>query len=152
MAELEQPTPNQQSIGTQLAVFLFERRDQIVSDWIAAIKRDEKVPTSATLNRPQLRDDLPRILDSLVMVLNNAFSKDLKQEAAWSQRLTVTSVTSVGRSTTTFLSCSASLPTCVQSSCATSSNSKISIKLPALRGCSQRRLYTVILMMRFDHP
>jgi len=59
MAELEQPTPNQQSIGTQLAVFLFERRDQIVSDWIAAIKRDEKVPTSATLNRPQLRDDLP---------------------------------------------------------------------------------------------
>jgi hypothetical protein len=81
------------------------------------------------------------------MVLNNAFSKDLKQEAAWSQRLTVTSVTSVGRSTTTFLSCSASLPTCVQSSCATSSNSKISINLPALRGCSQRRLCTVILMM-----
>jgi len=83
MAELEQPTPNQQSIGTQLAVFLFERRDQIVSDWIAAIKRDEKVPTSATLNRPQLRDDLPQILDNLVMVLNDAFSKDLKHEAAW---------------------------------------------------------------------
>ena len=83
MAELEQPTPNQQSIGTQLAVFLFERRDQIVSDWIAAIKRDEKVPTSDTLNRTQLRDDLPQILDNLVMVLNDAFSKDLKQEAAW---------------------------------------------------------------------
>ena len=83
MAELEQPTPNQQSIGTQLAVFLFERRDQILSDCMAAIERDEKVPTSDTLNRVKLRDDLPQILDNLAMVLKDAFSRDLKQEAAW---------------------------------------------------------------------
>ena len=83
MAQPEQPTPNQQSIGTQLAVFLSERRDQIVSDCMAAIERDEKVPTSDTLNRTQLRDDLPQILDNLAMVLNDAFNQDLKQEAAW---------------------------------------------------------------------
>src|ERR1043166_863075 len=82
MAQSEQPTPNRQSIGTQLAVFLFERRDQILSDCMAAIERDEKVPTSDTLNRTQLRDDLPQILDNLAMVLNDAFNKDLKQEAA----------------------------------------------------------------------
>jgi hypothetical protein len=82
MAQPEQPTPNRQSIGTQLAVFLFERRDQILSDCMAAIERDDKVPTSDTLNRTQLRDDLPQILDNLAMVLNDAFNKDLKQEAA----------------------------------------------------------------------
>ena len=83
MAQPEQPTPNQQSIGTQLAVFLFERRDQILSDCMATIERDEKVPTSDTLNRTQLRDDLPQILDNLALVLNDAFNQDLKQEAAW---------------------------------------------------------------------
>jgi hypothetical protein len=79
MAQPEQPTPNQQSIGTQLAVFFSERRDQIVFDCIVVIERDEKVPTSATLNRTQLRDDLPQILDNLAMVLSDAFSRDLKQ-------------------------------------------------------------------------
>jgi len=83
MAQPEQPTPNQQSIGTQLAVFLFERRDQILSDCITAIERDEKVPTSDTLNRVQLRDDLPQILDNLALVLSDAFNQDLKQEAVW---------------------------------------------------------------------
>jgi len=83
MAQPEQPTPDQQNIGAQLAAFLYERRDQIVSDCMAAVERDEKVPTSDTLNRTQLRDDFPQILDNLAMVLNDAFSKDLKQQAAW---------------------------------------------------------------------
>ena len=145
----EQPTPSQQSIGAQLAIFLSERRDQIVSDCIAAVERDEKVPTSDTLTQTQLRDDLPQILDNLAMVLNGAFSQELKQEAAWTAGL---AVTSVGRNTTIFLSCSASLTTSVQSSFATSSNSKASIKLPALRGSLRRQLCTVTLTMRFDHP
>jgi hypothetical protein len=86
MAQPEQPTPNQQSIGTQLAVFLFERRDQILSDCMAAIERDEKVPTSDTLNRTQLRDDLPQILDNLALVLSDACNQDdqwAKDHDAW---------------------------------------------------------------------
>ena len=83
MAQSEQPSPNQQSIGSQLAVFLSERRDQIVSDFITAVERDEKVPSSGSLNRTQLRDDVPQILDNLALVLNDASNKDLKQDAAW---------------------------------------------------------------------
>jgi RsbT co-antagonist protein rsbRD N-terminal domain len=81
--ERPQPTPTEESIGAQLAIFLSERREQILSDCIAAVERDEKVSTSDTLNPTQLRDDLPEMLDNLAMVLNDAFSQDLKQEAAW---------------------------------------------------------------------
>jgi hypothetical protein len=78
-----EPTPNELSIGVRLATFLSDRRDQIISDCMASIQRDEKVPTSDTLNPSQLRDHLPQLLDKLAQVLSDAFNQELEQQAAW---------------------------------------------------------------------
>jgi len=78
-----EPTPNQQSIGELLAAFLSDRREQIISDCITSVERDEKLKASDTLNPSQLRDHLPQLLDNLSKTLCDAFSKDLKDQAAW---------------------------------------------------------------------
>jgi len=77
-----EPSSNQQSVGTRLAAFLSHRREHIISDWISSVQRDEKVPTSDTLNRSQLRDHLPQLFDSLTKTLTDAFNPDVKECAA----------------------------------------------------------------------
>ena len=74
--------PVEQSVGIQLATFLADRRDQIISEWAAAVHRDRKIATSEVLAHDQLREHVSQLLDSLTEVVANAFSQDLKKNAA----------------------------------------------------------------------
>lgn len=65
-----------------LAAFLSDRREQIILDCLAAVERDPKLKASDTLNPSQLRDHLPQLLDNLSKTLCDAFSKELKDQAA----------------------------------------------------------------------
>lgn len=71
-----------QSIGAQLASFLSARRDAITAEWVEAVERDTKLPTSDNLTLHQLRDHLPQLFEDLSDTLRDAFSKDVKAEAA----------------------------------------------------------------------
>ena len=82
MTPAAEPTPNQQSIGELLAAFLASRREQIIADCLASVERDPKLKASDNLNPSQLRDHLPQLLDKLSQTLCDAFSKDLKDQAA----------------------------------------------------------------------
>lgn len=74
------PHPN---IGVRLAAFLADRREQIITEWTAAVHRDRMIASSETITHSQLRDHLPQLLDNLSDTLCNAFSEDIKQQAAW---------------------------------------------------------------------
>jgi hypothetical protein len=78
----KQSINSQESIGSQLASFLSSRREAITADWIAAVERDAKLSTSENLTLHQIRDHLPQLCENLGNSLRNAFSKDLKAEAA----------------------------------------------------------------------
>ena len=83
---LNMPTPERPidfSIGDQLAAFLADRREEIITQWTASVHRDKELTTVKTLNRDQLRDHLPQILDSLSQTLAEAFSREVKDQAQW---------------------------------------------------------------------
>ncbi len=78
----EKRTDSWQSIGAELASFLSDRREAITAEWMAAVEQDTKLPSSDNLTLHQLRDHLPQLSENLNATLRNAFSPDLKAEAA----------------------------------------------------------------------
>jgi hypothetical protein len=70
------------NIGTQLAEFLTERHEEIISRWVAAVHLDEKISVSETLTHDQLKDHLPQLLKNLNDTLCNVSSRDIKQQAS----------------------------------------------------------------------
>jgi signal transduction histidine kinase len=52
-----------------LAQFLYDHRDRITKEWMAAVHRDPKIATSETIAAHQLRDHMPELLDDLVDLL-----------------------------------------------------------------------------------
>ncbi len=83
MTPSESPKLPHPNIGIRLAAFLADRREQIISEWTASVHRDRMIASSETLTHSQLRDHLPQLLDNLSDTLCNAFSEDVKQQAAW---------------------------------------------------------------------
>lgn len=77
------PPPSEPTVGTQLAVFLSERQEQIVSEFAAAVHHEPKVQTSETLTQKQLTKHVPQLLDQLAETLGNAFSQEVKEQAAY---------------------------------------------------------------------
>lgn len=47
------------------------------------VRRDEKVPAADNLTPIQLKDHIPQILDELNRTLDDAFSREIKERAAW---------------------------------------------------------------------
>ena len=76
----ESPTPN---IGTRLATFLADRRDKIIKEWTASLKRDHKLESAKMVSPSELRDHLPRLLDHLAQTLADASGRDITEEAVW---------------------------------------------------------------------
>jgi hypothetical protein len=70
-------------IGNQLAAFLADRREMIVTQWTDSVRHDEELKTVKGLNPEQLVDNLPKILDSLSQTLTEAFRRDVKDQAVW---------------------------------------------------------------------
>jgi len=76
-------TKSWHSVGGLLASFFSERREEITAEWMAAVEHDAKIPSSDNLTHHQLRDHLPQLFENLNDTLRNAFSQDLKEEAAY---------------------------------------------------------------------
>src|SRR4051794_14117039 len=53
----------------QLAAFLCARRDLIIEAWIAAVRKDRRIPTADTITRQQLRNHLPQMMNDLADAL-----------------------------------------------------------------------------------
>ena len=83
MTSKEIPKPINLSIGNQLAEFLDDSRDRIISEWAAAVHGDRKINSSEALTHGQLTDHVPQLLDDLNHTLCNASSEDVKQQSAW---------------------------------------------------------------------
>jgi hypothetical protein len=79
-----EPSPEQQIIGCNLSNFLADRRQQIISDWVASIRENDALPAADALSASQLKDHVPQILDELNETLYHAFDPQLKKRAAWS--------------------------------------------------------------------
>jgi hypothetical protein len=77
------PSPEQQRVSCALSNFLSERRQDIISDWISNVRRDQKVPAADELTSIQLKDHVPQILDELNQTLDDAFSREIQERAAW---------------------------------------------------------------------
>ena len=78
-----EPSPEQLIIGRSLSNYLADRRDQIVSEWLAAVLLDKAVPATDQLTLSQLKDHVPQILDDLNQTLEDAFNQHRKERAAW---------------------------------------------------------------------
>ena len=77
------PSPEQQIVGCSLSNFLADRRQQIVSQWMASVLRDPAVPAADELTMVQLKDHIPQLLDDLVRTLEDAHSQEVKDRAGW---------------------------------------------------------------------
>jgi hypothetical protein len=73
---------NGASVGSRLATFLLNCREQLLSQWSDRVKRDPTLPTADSLNEIQLRDHLPLLLDKLNQRLRDAFNEELKHRSA----------------------------------------------------------------------
>ena len=71
------------TIGARLAAFLTDRQEEIISEFSAAVHHDSKVQTSETLSEKQLTKHIPQLLDQLAETLCNAFSQEVKEDAAY---------------------------------------------------------------------
>lgn len=78
-----QPSHEQQLIGCSVSNYLSDRRQQIVAEWMAAVRFDAAVPAADDLTLIQLKDHIPQILDDLNQSLSDAFNQDIKERAAW---------------------------------------------------------------------
>jgi hypothetical protein len=78
-----EPSPEQRILGCSLSNFLADRRQQIVSEWMAMVIADKAVPAADDLTLAQLKDHIPQILDDLNRTLEDAFNQEFKQRASW---------------------------------------------------------------------
>jgi RsbRD-like negative regulator of sigma factor len=83
MTTPESSTPNQDNIGARLATFLADRRDKIIKEWTAFLKRDHKVESAKMVSPSELKDHLPRLLDQLAETLADVAKRDIHEKAAW---------------------------------------------------------------------
>ena len=63
--------------------FLADRRELIISEWAAAVYRDREITSSEALTHDQLKEHVAQLLNSLSEIIANAFSQDVKEDAAW---------------------------------------------------------------------
>jgi len=77
------PSPEQQIVGCSLSNYLADRRQQIVSEWMARVLSNPSVPAANELTMAQLRDHIPQILDDLSLTLEDAFNQEIKDSARW---------------------------------------------------------------------
>jgi hypothetical protein len=80
---IPQPSPEQEIIGCSLSNFLSDRRQNIVTEWMAAVRQDPAVSAADDLTLTQLNDHIPQILDDLNRTLCDAFNQEIKERAAW---------------------------------------------------------------------
>ena len=78
-----EPSPEQLIVGCSLSDFLADRRQRIVAEWMASVRSDWDVPAADELTLAQLKDHIPQILDDLSRTLEDAFSQEIKDRAAW---------------------------------------------------------------------
>jgi hypothetical protein len=83
MTTTPEPSPEQKILGYSLSNFLADRRQQIVSDWIISVRRDDAVPATDQLTLSQIKDHVPEILDELNQTLCDAFNPQLDKRVAW---------------------------------------------------------------------
>lgn len=67
---LNAPDENLQAACCRLADYLQSRKDQLISEWIAAVQSDADVP-SETMTPPEIRDHLPDIFDAIIQTIRN---------------------------------------------------------------------------------
>ncbi len=77
------PSPEQRIVGCSLSNYLADRRQRIVSEWMANVLSDPAVPAADELTVTQLKDHIPQILDDLSRTLEDAFSQEVKERANW---------------------------------------------------------------------
>jgi len=77
------PSPEQEIIGCSLSNFLSDRRQNIVAEWMAAVRHDPALPAADGLTVTQLKDHIPQILDDLNRTLCDAFNQEIKDRTAW---------------------------------------------------------------------
>ncbi len=77
------PSPEQQIVCCSLSNYLADRREQIVSEWMAAVLSNPAVPAADNLTLAQLKDHIPQLLDDLSWTLEDAFNHDVKKRAKW---------------------------------------------------------------------
>ncbi len=83
MASSELSKPIEPHVGAQLGAFLGARRNQIISEWAAAVHHDRKISASEALTHNQLREHVSQLLERLSEMMSNAFSQEVKEDAAW---------------------------------------------------------------------
>lgn len=66
----------------RLAAHLWENRERINKEWLAAIHRDFRIQTSETLTVRQLQEHLPILFEHLIHALRSASAKVLEPEAS----------------------------------------------------------------------
>ena len=83
MAMTPNPSPEQQIAGCSLSNYLADRRQKIVSEWIACVLGDPAVPAADELTVAQLKDHIPQLLDDLSRTLEDAFNQEVNERARW---------------------------------------------------------------------
>lgn len=63
----------------RLADYLQSHKDQVISDWIASVRREAAVP-SDTLTQPEITDHLPSIFDAIVQAIREECSNGNVEE------------------------------------------------------------------------
>jgi hypothetical protein len=77
------PSPEQRIVGCSLSNYLADRRQRIVSEWMASVRSDPAVPAADELTVTQLKDHIPQILDDLSRTLEDALNQEVKERARW---------------------------------------------------------------------
>lgn len=77
------PSPEQQIVCCSLSNYIADRREQIVSEWMATVLSNPAVPAADNLTLAQLKDHIPQLLDDLSRTLEDAFNHDVKKGTKW---------------------------------------------------------------------
>ena len=77
--ETIQPMENQLS---ELAQYLFVRREAILSEWRMQVAADKRLTTASTLPRTQLNDHIPHLLAEYECKLRGADQRHVSQETS----------------------------------------------------------------------
>ena len=70
------------TVGGQLAEFIRERREKIISEWMSNVCIDRELKTADTLSPEQIKDHFPSLLEHLCEGLKAAFDPEVKDRAA----------------------------------------------------------------------
>jgi hypothetical protein len=87
MIAAPKPNSDKESIGVQLADFISKRHKRILSEWEAAVRRDQTVPAADRLTRGQLTDHIPDVLIGLSLTLCEGYNQELAQDVAYSAEM-----------------------------------------------------------------